>query len=149
MRIRGKNILEGISGISAEALRLKHTWSTHQHLNAWSLTLRVIRSEGCRGPTLPFLCISSKVIYISAQSMVARRSHLALPVCKGSGTQGDHMVVELRSKFLREKPTCPYHLPPAFLQARILDGLPFHSPGYLPDPGIEPRSRISGRFFTI
>ena len=26
------------------------------------------------------------------------------------------------------------------LQARILDGLPFPSPGDLPDPGIKPRS---------
>ena len=28
------------------------------------------------------------------------------------------------------------------LQARILEGLPFLSPGDLPDPGIEPRSPV-------
>ena len=131
MRIRGKNILEGISRISAEALRLKHTWSTHQHLNAWSLTLRVIRSEGCRGPTLPFLCISSKVIYISAQSMVARRSHLALPVCKGSGTQGDHMVVELEVSV----PARAAHLP--------LPSSPCISPGKNTGWVAIPLSRVS------
>ena len=39
---------------------------------------------------------------------------------------------------------CPHGLPgsfvPGILQARILSGLPFPSPGYLPNPGIEPRS---------
>ena len=38
------------------------------------------------------------------------------------------------------------------LQARILEWLPFSSPGDLPDPGIEPVSLMSpalaGRFFT-
>ena len=39
------------------------------------------------------------------------------------------------------------------LQAKILSGLPFPTPGDLPDPGIEPMSLVSpelaGRFFTI
>ena len=39
------------------------------------------------------------------------------------------------------------------LQARILNGLPFPTPGDLPDPGIEPMCLVSpelaGRFFTI
>ena len=36
------------------------------------------------------------------------------------------------------------------LQARILDELPFPSPGELPDPGIKTRSpALRGRFFTI
>ena len=35
------------------------------------------------------------------------------------------------------------------LQARILDGLPFTSPGDLPNPGIKPTSpALAGRFFT-
>jgi len=35
------------------------------------------------------------------------------------------------------------------LQARILDGLPFTSPGDIPNPGIEPASpALAGRFFT-
>ena len=35
------------------------------------------------------------------------------------------------------------------LQAGILVGLPFPSPGDLPDPGIEPgSSALAGRFFT-
>ena len=38
------------------------------------------------------------------------------------------------------------------LQARILNGLPFPSPGYLPDPGSNPASlaspALAGRFFT-
>jgi len=34
-------------------------------------------------------------------------------------------------------------------QARILDGLPFPSPGDLPDPGMEPTSpALVGEFFT-
>ena len=36
------------------------------------------------------------------------------------------------------------------LQARILSGLPFPSPGDLPDPGMEPlSSTLAGGFFTI
>ena len=44
--------------------------------------------------------------------------------------------------------------PPGFsvhgvLQARLLGGLPFHAPGDLPDPGIEPTSpALVGGFFT-
>ena len=41
---------------------------------------------------------------------------------------------------------------PWIFQARILNGLPFPSPGNLPNPGIEPLSPVSpglaGRFFT-
>ena len=37
-------------------------------------------------------------------------------------------------------------------QARILSGLPFPTPGALPDPGIKPKSfappALAGRFFT-
>ena len=48
------------------------------------------------------------------------------------------------------------HGPPisahGLLQALTLSGLPFPTPGYLPDPGIEPMSLVSpalaGGFFT-
>ena len=43
-------------------------------------------------------------------------------------------------------PGSPIH---GTLQARILEWLPFPSPGALPDPGIEPgSSALAGEFFT-
>ena len=36
-----------------------------------------------------------------------------------------------------------------FSMEEYWSGLPFPSPGNLPDPGIEPISRIAGRHFTI
>ena len=44
--------------------------------------------------------------------------------------------------------TVAYQAPPSIhgiLQARILDGLPFPSPGDLPDPVIEPKSPTLGK----
>lgn len=76
------------NSLGAEGPRLKQTWSTHQHLNLWSPTLPVSRGEGYRGHMPAFLCISSKVMHVSAQSTVARTSHTALPICRGSGTPG-------------------------------------------------------------
>ena len=47
--------------------------------------------------------------------------------------------------------TVAYQAPPSmdFSMEDYWSGLPFPSPGNLPDPGIEPISRIAGRHFTI
>lgn len=78
------------NSLGAEGPRLKQTWSTHQHLNLWSPTLPVSRGEGYRGHMPAFLCISSKVMHVSAQSTVARTSHTAFLSAGGLDHQGSH-----------------------------------------------------------
>ena len=47
--------------------------------------------------------------------------------------------------------TVAYQAPPSmgFSRQECWSGLPFPSPGDLPDPGIEPRSLVAGRRFTV
>ena len=74
--------------------------------------------------------------------------------------QGRELCPCMHAKLLQSCPTpcdpMDYSLPSSsvreILQARILEGLPFPSPGNLSDPGIEPTSPISpvlaGGFIT-
>ena len=65
--------------------------------------------------------------------------------------QGRELCPCMHAKLLQSCPTpcdpMDYTLPSSFvceiLQARILEGLPFPSPGNLSDPGIEPASPVS------
>ena len=45
--------------------------------------------------------------------------------------------------------TVAYQVPPSVEFSRYWSGLPFLSPGDLPDPGIEPRSPSAGRRFSV
>ena len=56
-----------------------------------------------------------------------------------------------RVRFFATPWTVAYQAPPSvgFFRQEYWRGLPFPSPGYFPNPGIEPRFPVEGRHFNL